>query len=219
MRTITDKLIETYLTKALNRYLALDPESKQHLQALQDKIVTIELSVNQTPLYKEGKSEFQMLFTSAGIKLKTTGLSKPDTYIKGTPLSLLRMAFTSENRKNFFAEDVSIEGDLELGQQVIELFDTLDIDWEEYLSHWISDIPAHQLTRFTRKIKVLGNRLQKTLAQNINEYIHEEVDLFPPPEALQDFYHDVDTLRMDTDRLEVRIQQLTKKIAARRDHS
>lgn len=219
MRTILDKVIETYLTRALNRYLALDPESKQRLQALQGKIVTLEFIVGETPYHSQDKSELQMLFTSTGIKLKTTDLSKPDTHIKGTPLSLLRMGLTNEKRRKFFSAAVSITGDLEVGQQLIELLDTLEIDWEEYLSHWISDAPAHQLARFSRKITALGHRLQQTVTENINEYVHEEIHLFPPLEALQDFYHDVDTLRVDTDRLEARVQQLIQKIAVNRDHA
>ncbi len=219
MRTITDKSITNYLSIVLNRYLALDPESSHRLHALQDKIITIKLLINETPFYKENINEFQMLFTKIGIQLKTTELSNPDTLIKGTPLSLLRMALTNEDRKKFFSDDVSIEGNLELGQEVIALFDTLEIDWEEYLSRWVGDVPAHQLARFTNKINAIGKRFRSTLTQNINEYVHEEVDLFPPPEALQDFYHDVDTLRMDTDRLEARVLQLTKKITAKRESS
>jgi ubiquinone biosynthesis protein UbiJ len=219
MRTITDKLITNYLPSALNRYLALDPESHARLHELKNKIVTIELLVNETPLYKESITQFQMQFSETGIKLKTAEFSMSDTHIKGTPLSLLRMALTNDDRKKFFSEDVSIEGNLELGQQVIALFDALEIDWEEYLSRWVGDISAHQLTRFARKIKNISKRFQSTLTQNINEYVHEEVDLFPPPEALHDFFHDVDTLRMDADRLEARIQKLTLKIASKRDHS
>ncbi len=211
----TNQLIENYLTQALNRYLALDPESSQRLQPLKNKTIRIELCIAQAPLYKEDKCQFQMLFTETGIQLKTFDLSAPDTHLKGTPLSLLRMTFSHKNRKSFFEKDICIEGDPELGQQVIALFDELEIDWEEYISYWIGDIPAHQLTRFTRKLSTLGNRLRETLAQNINEYVHEEVDLFPSPEALQDLFHGVDELRMDTDRLEEKIQRLAKKIRDR----
>ncbi|MCD6039251.1 MAG: hypothetical protein K0S27_651 [Gammaproteobacteria bacterium] len=219
MLTTTDQFIENYLPKILNRYLALDPESSHRLQALQDKVVTIELLIHKSPSYKKGKNIFQIIFSPTGITFKRQDFFESDVYIKGTPLSLLRMLLTKENRKNFFSEDVGIEGSLELGQQIIDLFDALEIDWEEYLSHWISDIPAHHLFKFVRKTALKGSRLQTTFIQNINEYIHEEASLFPPLEALQDFYNDVDNLRMDTDRLEKNMQQLTKKIEAKRNHS
>lgn len=220
MRTFfLNKLITDYLPIALNRYLDLDPESRARLDALQNKIVTIELLVNETPLYKESMHQFQIEFTADGIKLKTEEFSTPDTLIKGTPLSLLRMTFTKEDRKKFFSDDVSIEGNIELGQQVIALFDELEIDWEEYLSRWLGDVSAHELTRFSKKIKTISKRFRSTLLQNINEYTHEEINLFPSLEALQDFYDDVDTLRMDTDRLETKIQKLTEKITSKRETS
>ena len=216
---IIDKLITNYLPIALNRYLALDPESHTRLHRLQNKIVEIELLVNETPLYRESKNNFQLVFTETGIEVKTVEFSHPDTYIKGTPLSLLRMAFSREDRKKFFSDDVAIEGNIELGQQVIDLFDSLEIDWEEYLSRWIGDAPAHQMARFTNKIKVISKRFHSALQQNINEYTHEEINLFPPPEELQDFYHDIDALRMDVDRLDARVQQLIQKTVLTRNDS
>jgi len=191
----------------LNRYLSLDPESTYRIKALNNHVITIEL--NGLALI------FQLVFNESNIQVKTHAFSKPDTTIKGTPLSLLHMTLTSD-RKKFFAEDVIIEGNLELGQQVIDLFDTLEIDWEEYISRITGDVPAHQIHRAVSHLKDFTKRLRKTLIHNINEYVHEEKILFPAPEALQDFFQEVDILRMDTDRLEARIAQLHKKLAAKR---
>ncbi len=204
MYSIINKFIEEYLPKAINAYLALDPESRQRLLKLNGKIVTIEL----------GGHPVQLQFTESDILLKTDHFSEPHTTIKGTPLSLLHIALAQDNRKQFFSDNsIVIEGNLELGQQVIALFDELEIDWEEYLSRGLGDIGSHQLVRFTRKIKQFGKRICTTLTENIDEYVHEEANLFPPSEALCDFYSDVDELRMDTDRLEARIQKLSEKIS------
>jgi ubiquinone biosynthesis protein UbiJ len=198
---------EKNLQVILNRYLSLDPESAYRIKALKNHVITIEL--NGLALI------FQLVFTESNIQVKTNDFSNPDTTIKGTPLSLLHMTLTSD-RKKFFAENVIIEGNLELGQQVIDLFDTLEIDWEEYISRMTGDVPAHQIHRAASHLKIFTTRLRKTLMHNINEYVHEEKNLFPAPEALQDFFQEVDILRMDTDRLEARIAQLHKKIAAKR---
>ena len=47
--------------------------------------------------------------------------------------------------------------------------------------------------------------------RQVNEYVHEEAEFFPAREALQDFFQDIDTLRMDADRLEARVERLLKK--------
>ena len=192
------------LEAALNQYLALDPETPQRLQKLAGKIVKMELlGIGMV---------FYLVFTDQKIEIKFAEPATPDTVIKGSPLSLLHMALTTENRKQFFADDVTMEGNLDLGQHVIDLFDQLDIDWEDYLSRWVGDVPAYQFARFSRGVKDFFSRTREIMTQNVNEYVHEEAELFPAREALHDFFQDIDTLRMDVDRLEARVEQLLKKI-------
>lgn len=196
------------IQSALNRYLALDPESNARLHALNNTFVTVELQ--GIPFI------FQLQFMDARIHIVTDDFNPPNTTIKGKPISLLHMSFTKENRKRFFEEGVVIEGDINLGMQVIRLFDELEIDWEEHVSAYIGDIPAHEINRVFQRIKQFGKRLNDSFIQSTNEYIHEEKPIFPAREALNDFFQDIDTLRMDTDRLEARIDLLNKRIAAKR---
>ncbi|MDR3478186.1 MAG: SCP2 sterol-binding domain-containing protein [Gammaproteobacteria bacterium] len=201
------------IQKALNAYIALDPESATRIQRMQGKVVTVELlKIDIT---------FHLIFTDTAIQFKLASAHPPetiqsDTIIKGTPLRLLQLALSKNSRQQFFSDDVSIRGNLDLGQQVIELFDHLDIDWEEFLSKWVGDVAAHHLGRFGQRIKSWTQQTRETLLQDVNEYVHEEVDFFPAREALLDYFHDVDELRMDTDRVEAKIAQLKKSLAANR---
>jgi ubiquinone biosynthesis protein UbiJ len=195
-------LITESLQKALNYYLALDPESKQRMHLLQGKVVTIDLLGLGVTL--------QLVFANDQVKLSMNDFVFADTHIKGTPLSLLRLALAEGDRKQFFSDDVSIEGDLDLGQAIIDLFDQLEIDWEEYLSRFTGDVSAHQVGRWVRELKQMSERTRTVLLQNVNEYVHEEVDLFPANEAIKDFFTDVDDLRMDVDRMAARIEQLKR---------
>jgi ubiquinone biosynthesis protein UbiJ len=194
--------------KALNAYLALDPESTRRLQNLQGKVVTIELlAVGIT---------FQLIFTGRDIQLQRGANAQADTVITGTPLRLLQLALTKKMRQQFFADDVTITGNLELGQVVIDLFDHLDIDWEEFSAKFCGDVAAHQLGRIGRKIQSISKLTRQVLTQNVSEYLQEEVNFFPPREALQDFFQDVDQMRMDTDRLEARVNLLQQRLATSR---
>lgn len=196
--------IYSIFEKALNRYLSLDPESKSRIHVLENHVVSLELLKLGITLH--------MVFIDGTIQFKEEPMLQPDVRIKGTPLSLLHMGLTKGNRHSFFTDDVTIEGNLEIGQQIIDLFDQLEIDWEEYFSHWIGDIPAHQIGRFVSGLKNFRNRVNETLLQNVNEYVHEEIAMFPPNEALKDFFHQIDILRMDTDRMEARIKQLAQEL-------
>lgn len=193
------RLLEV-LQGSINRYLSLDPESLPRVKALDGKVVTLQLLGLGITL--------QLLFVGERIELKGEDFLEPNTYIKGTPLTLLHMAMTKGDRKSFFGEDLSIEGDLDLGQEVIDLFDHLEIDWEEYLSRWVGDVPAYQIGRLVRGIKNFNLRACDTFSQNINEYVHEEANWFPNREGLEDFFTDVDEIRMDVDRMEARVSRL-----------
>lgn len=195
--------IERNLQSVLNQYLALDPESAKRIKAIDHKVVTIELL--SIPLV------FQLIFKDSMVEIRKP-TEKADTTIRGTPLSLLRMSLDKHHRKSFFADDVSIEGDLELGQKVIDLFDSLDVDYEEYLAYWIGDIPSYHMGQLSRKIRAFKNNLTGTIKDNFNEYLHEETQIFPPKEEILDFFNDVDHLRLDVDRLEAQIQKLSKEV-------
>jgi ubiquinone biosynthesis protein UbiJ len=213
MLTEAKKKLVATLQKAVNHYLSLDPESLQRLLKVRNKIVKIELLGIGV--------DFYLTFTETGLQFDIPAsiqenTIKADTIIKGTPLRLLHMALSGEKRQQFFVEDVSIQGNLELGQQVTHLFDQVEIDWEEHFSHLVGDVSAHHLGNIFRKMKAWGKQTRNTLIQDVNEYVHEEINLFPASEALRDFFHDVDSLRMDTDRLEARLKQLQKQVLVKR---
>lgn len=193
------------LQKAINRFLAFDPESEVRLQALQGKSVTLELN-----LALQEHLSIPLHFTNKSIEILPNLPESPDLVIKGTPLSLLGMSLAKDKRSHFFGDNVVIEGNLELGQQVTDLFEQLEIDWEESLSHWVGDVPAHQVGLAVKGIKDFTKRFHNAMTRNINEYVHEEIDLFPAKEALKDFFDDVDILRMDVDRIEARIEKLKR---------
>lgn len=194
------KIFLSYLTKAINHYLGLDSESKPRLKKLQGKTITVEL----LPLH----FTFQCVFTENHVNIKADELQTADTKICGTPLQMLSVMVAKDERQRFFAEDLIIEGDAEVGQQAVELFDELNIDWEEYFSRVVGDVPAYHAGRFMRGMRAWLQRTEKNFAQDINEFVHEEMGWLPAREALQDFFHDIDTLRMDVDRMEVTIKNL-----------
>ena len=190
------------LTKALNAYLALDAESEQRFQSLAGKVLTIEL----LPFH----FIFQMVFTEQGVELQAEECLVAAAKIRGTPLQFVGMMIAGEERQRFFAEDILLEGDAELGQQVVELFDRLEIDWEEYLARVIGDAPAYQVSRGIGSMKKWLRQAGESLRQDGADYLHEEKNWFPTKEALADFFDEIDGLRMDVDRIEAKLQQLRK---------
>jgi ubiquinone biosynthesis protein UbiJ len=112
-----------------------------------------------------------------------------------------------------FAEGVKISGDTELGQLFKRLFDSLDIDWEEYFSHYTGDIVAHKMGSLLRSGIDWSQQAIDILRQDIAEYLLQEDHLVPEKAELEGFYTDIDTLRDNTERLEARIQRIKDQLA------
>ena len=196
------------LNKAINSYLQLDPESLQRIKVLHGKTIAIEF----LPLHLKLLCQFN----DDGIRILSNDHAATDitidTAIRGTPLQMLGVMIAKENRHRFFADDLVIEGNAELGQQVVELFDHMHIDWEEYFSRIVGDVPAYHAGRVLRKFNSWLGTSENSLSDDINEYVHEEAKWLPTRESLQDFFAEVDIIRMDIDRMEARLKALTTTI-------
>lgn len=192
------------LSQALNSVLKLDKESHTRLQHLQGKIVTITL----LPL----EYQFHCVFDSEGVTLQEELHTPSDTLISGTPLQMLGMMINKNDRHQFFADDIKIEGSAEVGQAVIHLFDKISIDWQEQLSHLIGDVATHQVDRLATNAKEFLKKLQQSFTQNVDDYIHEEIKVAPASSTLKEFYTEVDKLRETVDRLEAKIAHLDSQI-------
>lgn len=189
---------------ALNKYLQCDDKSARRLEKMAGKSVTIEL----LPLHLL----FVCSFTEAGVTIAVNEDADSAAIIKGTPLQLFGILIDKDHRHQFFADDVKIEGDAEFAQQVIFLFDHVEIDWEEQTASIIGDVPAYQLSKFAGKLRSWVGKNGRAFAQDINDYLHEEAAWFPVKEELQEFFTGIDTLRMDTDRLEARLNKLRSQL-------
>jgi ubiquinone biosynthesis accessory factor UbiJ len=195
-----NRLFLSPLNRALQAYLAMDPDSAQRLKPLQGKVIQIEL----LPF----SFSFYCLFHADRLLLQTDATIPADTHLRGTPLQFLRALFSKDKHEPFFSGDLSITGEAELGQQVTDLFDQLHIDWEDHLARYMGDIPTYYLSRFIHRMHQWRYTTTQSAKQDISDYLHEEVNWFPTAEALQDLFTDIDQLRMAVDRTEARIKHL-----------
>jgi ubiquinone biosynthesis protein UbiJ len=193
-------LLNSTIEKALNTYLLSDEHAQRQLKKLAGRAIAVELK----PLAIVCICQFH----EDRVLISDDGVLRPDTKITGTPLDLLTIAIDKKNRQQFFADDVAIEGDAEFAQQVVDLFDHVEIDWEEHTSRIIGDVPAVQLGKLVRGIRNFFSKSESALREDVSDYLHEEAAWFPQQEELREFSDDVDTLRMDTDRLEARLSHL-----------
>ncbi len=137
------------------------------------------------------------------------GAEAADAEIIGGPFGLLALGGDTPEAV-LQRRGVEIRGDAAIAQRFRELGMLLRPDLEEALARVIGDVPAHQIGRFSRLAFSWGQRAAATTMANISEYLaHERRDLVPRNEGEQ-FLRGVDTLREDVDRLEARLDLLTR---------
>ncbi len=136
---------------------------------------------------------------------------EPDSTLSGSPLDLIRASDSSEGSKQLFSGRVRIDGDNQSAHRFSEALASLDIDWEEQLSHLTGDIAAHEIGRGVRAALHEGKRVAGTGRENLSEYLTEEARLLPHRLEIEDFLAEVDTLRDDSERLAARIALLEKR--------
>lgn len=191
------------LEQALNAALALDPKTVERLGRLQGRVIAIELQGTGIRLLLQPEQN--------GLRLMGHYEGQVDTTLSGAPFALLRMS-TGRTGEGLFKGGVEIDGDVELGQQIQRVFEKLDIDWEEHLSHLTGDIIAHQVGNAVRGLLNWGERAADHLGQDTADYLQEEAEILPLPWEVAEFLEQVDTLRSDADRLEARVKRLQRKL-------
>ena len=97
------------MEKALSTYLQLDPVAMEKMAALAGKVIAIELRGLDIVFY--------LLPGKAGVAVRGASDTTPDTTLRGTPLSLMRLGLARNQQSLLFSGDVEIFGDTETGQR------------------------------------------------------------------------------------------------------
>lgn len=193
----------TLMEIAINRALKLDDESLQKVISLQGSVIGIELL--------ELNLRFYLLPNADGIQVLAETSEPIDTWIKGSPINLLKTA-VSNDRSSLFQGEVSIEGDMELGQTFQRILKGLEIDWEEPLSKVVGDVTAHQIGDVVRGFSQWAVNSLDSLSKTSGEYFQEESRDIVSPTEVERFVNQVDEVRSDTERLQLRVNKLIQKI-------
>ena len=189
------------LQQAMNQAASLDPAVPGKLKQLSGKVIQLVI----VPL----QVKFFITFQNERIVLIDHYDTTPDTVIQSSPLGFIRLSLLPISKaRSLFHDEVKLSGDTELGQQVKQIFDELDIDWEGHLAHFTGDVVAYQIGSLFRRGLAFKNQLKDSVCDNLSEYLQEEAHLFPGQEEVNDFFEAVDLLAQDTARLEAKMAYL-----------
>jgi ubiquinone biosynthesis protein UbiJ len=188
------------LETALNQYLSLDEDVSLFLAPIVDKTIAIHILPFNETIY--------LCPTDEKIQILENYIKEADATITGTLSALGLMGLSSTPMRSIFSGEVKIEGDTHVAHQFQQLFEKLEIDLEEKLSHFTGDIIAHKIGNIFRSSQSWTEESIDTFKLNSQEFLQEETRNLPAEVEADIFYRKVDEIRSDFDRLMARVDKL-----------
>ena len=191
------------LEAALNRALALDPDARASLRALDGRRVA--LKVESPPLALEVRVE--------GDALRVGPLDpqrEPDLGVRGTLAGLLGQLPMFRRDDAPPVGKLRIEGDAELARRLQQLARNFDPDWQRPFAAVFGDVVGVQVANAFATALRQARDFAANGAETLAEYVTEEGRDVVPKAELDAFHDDVDALRDDVERLASRIARLQR---------
>ncbi|HEY5717411.1 MAG TPA: SCP2 sterol-binding domain-containing protein [Motiliproteus sp.] len=192
-----DAGLGTLIEAALHRVLATDPVSLRRLAALEGKQLLLRLEQPALQLVLSPHRE--------GIAVGGRLEGDPSSEVRATLSGLLRLA---QQEGELAGEGVEIRGDTGLAGELRSILRGLDIDWEGLLGDQIGDLLAHPLAQALGRGRQWFSESRDSLRHNLDNLLHEELALVPARPQLEQYYREVDELRLAADRLQARCKRL-----------
>ena len=188
--------------KMINAALRYDPATRIGLARLSGKILAINITA---PI----AIKLFVMPLDDELQLMANWDGDVDTQLSGSLMALLQLSTTATHNLKY--SGVTAMGDLGLLADLQTIFKNLDIDWEDMLSHFTGDIVGHQTAQIIRaKYGWIKDRARS--AQRLGkEFLTEELRTLPSKPELEDFYQQVDELRMAVDRAAARVEKIMKE--------
>ncbi len=189
------------LEAALNRALALDPDTRDGLRTLDGRRVA--LRVASPPLALQVRV--------AGDRLEVgpiEGEGEPDLSVRSTLGGLLSQLPFLRNDDAPPVGKLRIEGDAELARRLQRLAERFDPDWQQPFVRVFGEVLGVQIANSFAAGLRHARGAAGAFAGNAAEYVTEESRDVIPREELNAFHDDVDTLRDDVERLAARVGRL-----------
>ncbi len=132
----------------------------------------------------------------------------PDATLTITPSTLLRLAANDTEAQS----QVKLSGDTALAASLAKVLTHLRWDITDDLSHVVGDVASEQLASSSQQVLNTAKETVNNIGEMMTEYLTEEAMLIAKPTQLNQFNDRVDTLKADTARLEIKLQQLTLRL-------
>lgn len=212
------------LEAALNRAVALDPDTRDGLAALDGRSIVMALDARDTA--PGAAAPLALRITVAGQRLAVGPVdpeARPDLAVRTTLGGLVSTGLRVVLPKVLGQEAeptappvgrMRIEGDADLARHLQRMAERFDPDWQQPFTAVFGEVMGVQVANGVRAALRGAREGGRSFAQSAAEYLTEESRDVVPRAELDAFLDDVDALRDDAERLAARVARLRRAVAA-----
>lgn len=195
------------LEAALNRALALDPETRAALAPLSGKRVTLRLA--SPPLALQIAVDGERLAVGP-----VDEQSEPDLAVRSTLGALIGQLPFLRRDEAAPAGKLHVSGDADLARRLQRLAERFDPDWQRPFAAVFGDVLGVQIANAAASALKQARIATASLAQDAAEFVTEESRDVVSKAELNAFHDDVDRLRDGVDRAAARLARLQARAGA-----
>ncbi len=185
------------LESAINAAIRLDDIQGQGFDALDSKVIGLQISPFNESLY--------CLINRREVALQHMLAGHPDSTLKLDITALLGLPLGE-----CLQAEVT-DGDRETGQAFIDALNQLEVDWEEHLSHYTGDLVAFKIGHGVRAILERKQQTKAYAGETLKEYLQFEINTLPAKHQVEHFIKNVQQLEQQVDDIAGRIANLSDK--------
>ncbi len=192
------------LESAVNAAVALDPETRARLAALDGRAITIDFT--HTPV------ALRMCVEDGRIAIGPAFGGDSALHVGTSPGRLVSLLLSTGAHGSLPPGAIKIAGDAELARRVERIMKNFAPDVDAVFTRVFGDVVGFQVARGFRSAFAWSRDASRALAHDASHFlIDESRDLVATPE-INAFLDDVDETRERADRLGARIAQVTAKL-------
>lgn len=184
---------------AINKALQFDPATAAKLQALSPKVLALEFE----------KPEFSVYVRFLdGIQLMSRFEGQADASLKGPVSAFLNLASNQDKQAALMQSDIQIQGSSQLALSLADVMSHLDIDFEAMIAELAGPVAAHIIGKNVRNAASWFKNTGLKIKQDSVEFVRDELQLTPHSLEGESRFAHIQKIKMDTERLEARINRL-----------
>lgn len=187
---------------ALNRALALDPDSQAALRGLAGRRIVLHLDAPALAL--------QVRVDGEALRVGPVDPGEPDLGVRATLAGLLRPLPVFRNSPGAPLGKLRIEGDAALAQRLQALARGFDPDWQRPFVAVFGELLGVQMAKAMAAALQQAKIAVRNLAETAAEFLTEEHRDVVPRAELEAFCDDVDALRDDVERIAAKVARLRR---------